>query len=78
MQRPGGSNGTVGDVCECVTAADCDDGLFCNGDESCVGEACQPGTDPCEPLFCDEGGDTCFAECAADADCDDGLWCNGH
>jgi hypothetical protein len=32
---------------ECVTAADCDDGLFCNGAETCVDTHCVPGQPPC-------------------------------
>jgi len=39
----------------------CDDGVFCNGLETFDGLTCQPGTDPCAPLACDEVNDTCFA-----------------
>ena len=41
----------------------CDDGLFCNGQETtCAAGACQQGAAPC--LFnCDEGSDTCLAGC---------------
>ena len=41
------------DCASCVLDADCDDGLFCNGDESCdpVIEQCLPGTAP----VCDLG-----------------------
>jgi len=40
----------------------CDDGLFCNGAETCDALlGCQPSTDPCAPLFCDEAGDRCLA-----------------
>ena len=38
----------------CTVDADCDDGIFCNGTETCVASVCQPGTDPCAPLGCDE------------------------
>ncbi len=51
----------------CVTDPDCDDGLFCNGAESCVGGACQAGSDPCPGQSCDEGGDICV-------DADPVLW----
>lgn len=33
---------------ECTTDADCDDGLFCNGEEVCVGGHCSPGRSPCQ------------------------------
>ncbi len=40
--------------------ANCDDGLFCNGAETCHATlGCQSGTDPCAPDPCDEGTDTC-------------------
>lgn len=45
----------------------CDDGVFCNGLETFDGLVCQPGTDPCAPLTCDEGSDTCFAPVHVDA-----------
>lgn len=40
----------------------CNDGLFCNGTESCHATlGCQSGTDPCAPEPCNEGSDTCGA-----------------
>jgi hypothetical protein len=39
----------------CSTDADCDDGIFCNGAETCVGGACQDGT----PLNCSDDGNPC-------------------
>lgn len=61
----------------CFFDDDCDDNLFCNGDESCVGGQCEPGTPPCQaPLTCSESLDECVS-CVADADCDDGVFCNG-
>lgn len=30
----------------CASAADCDDGVFCNGEESCVDQSCGGGTPP--------------------------------
>lgn len=57
----------------CYSAGDCDDGLFCNGAESCAALNCQPGSgDPCAgmPYYrCDEVADSC-AICADDYDCD--------
>jgi endonuclease I len=44
---------------QCVGDPDCDDGLFCNGAETCVGGSCQPGTDPCPGQDCDEVNDVC-------------------
>jgi subtilisin family serine protease len=54
----------------------CDDGVFCNGAESCNGSTCVGGSDPCPGQFCDEGSDSCI-DCLVDGDCDDGLFCNG-
>ena len=71
-----GENGPLGQVgvltgqfCyfECSVDADCSDGDFCNGIETCVTGACQPGTTPCpdDGLFCtgvegcDEIADSC-------------------
>ncbi len=42
--------------------AECDDGLFCNGHETCHAESgtCLPATDPCLPdLVCDESRGAC-------------------
>jgi hypothetical protein len=49
------------DVCTgCLADADCNDELFCNGEEICVDEVCQPGTDPCRGgEECDEENDEC-------------------
>jgi hypothetical protein len=44
----------------CRAAADCDDGLFCNGTEACMNKVCQPGTAPCadDGIFCN-GTESC-------------------
>ena len=40
----------------CSSDADCDDGLYCTGEESCTGDACVLGTNPCtEGTACVEG-----------------------
>src|SRR5687768_10628364 len=47
--RDGGSDGSIGGPC--VTAADCDDGVHCNGTESCAAGACAGGA----AVDCDDG-----------------------
>ena len=44
----------------CTNNADCDDGLFCNGAETCVGGICKPGENPCPGQVCEEDSDMCF------------------
>lgn len=66
---------------ECVTDADCDDGVFCNGAESCSRFwTCVAGGDPCadttcpndeitQPPVCNEMGDACIClQLSADLD----------
>ena len=68
----------------CSVDADCDDGLFCNGVESCgVGGVCTQGLPVdcfdgvgCTADACNEFLDTC-THIAVDAVCDDGAFCNG-
>jgi hypothetical protein len=66
------------DSCENVPDdGECDDGLFCNGAETCDAQlGCQTGSDPCPGQFCIEESDTCV-DCLVDGDCDDSLYCNG-
>ena len=42
--------------------AACDDGLYCNGSETCIAaHGCAAGTDPCQPGdTCDEGSNLCI------------------
>jgi pectate lyase len=65
----------------CSGNADCDDGWFCNGPETCSGGVCVAGTTPCTTgQTCDETGDRCVdpePECTVNADCSDSLYCNG-
>lgn len=64
--------------------AACDDGLYCNGVETChEALGCQPGTPPncddgvtCTDDSCNEAGDSC-EHVPDNGDCDDGLFCNG-
>ncbi|RME38100.1 MAG: hypothetical protein D6788_08090, partial [Planctomycetota bacterium] len=64
----------------CVNTADdsaCDDGVFCNGAETCdPASGCQPGTPPCaDPTpLCNETADQCD-QCASIDDCDDNDPC---
>lgn len=65
----------------CQSAADCDDGIFCNGEESCMGGICQPGTLPddgisCTQLVCDENAKAFRFE-PLHGLCGDGIFCNG-
>ncbi len=68
----------------CSQDADCDDGLWCNGQERCIDGRCRPGEpvdcshagDACNAGVCDEQADACTTEpAAAGAACDDGLFC---
>ena len=61
----------------CADDAECNDGLFCNGTESCdVGgsDTCLPGLDPCPGQLCDDASDTCV-DCTENSECDDGDAC---
>ena len=57
-------------TCEASYAAagtSCEDGLFCNGAETCDGQGvCEPGEDPCPGMLCSEIASTCIApgDCA--------------
>lgn len=67
----------------CIDNSECDDGLYCNGAETCSGGSCQAGTAPncndgvaCTTDACNESTDSC-TNTANNAACDDGLFCNG-
>jgi len=67
----------------CGSNADCDDGVFCNGIESCVAQLCASGEPPvcddgvsCTTDHCDPSLDACRHD-QVDAACDDGTYCNG-
>jgi len=62
---------------KCEFDVDCDDGLFCNGEESCASGACLAGTNPCggDTPVCDEAGDICVTGCVDDSDCRDAYKC---
>ncbi|RLG30524.1 hypothetical protein DRN98_07285, partial [Methanosarcinales archaeon] len=72
------------DCGECLVDEDCDDGLWCNGEERCIDYFCVDGTPPecdddveCTIDSCDEENDRCVNE-PDDSACNDGLWCNGQ
>ena len=52
----------IPDECDgCVFDADCDDGMFCNGDETCAVDTCVAGGDPCSVgEICDDTEDLCI------------------
>ncbi|MEH6593103.1 MAG: carboxypeptidase regulatory-like domain-containing protein [Halioglobus sp.] len=73
----------------CSVDSDCNDDLFCNGQESCNAGVCVAGPvvscddgDSCTLDICDESTNACLntdtcGSCSVDADCDDSLFCNG-
>lgn len=65
------------DCGECTQNADCDNGLFCDGAETCVFAFCEAGLPPCEGGACSETIDDCFSSCEDDSECDDGDACSG-
>lgn len=67
---------------ECVVDRDCDNDLFCDGQELCKSGQCTSGVNPCSGIdnaFCEEHVDGCLVidDCFEDADCDDQEFCNG-
>jgi len=79
-------------ACKCTVDGDCDDGDFCNGEETCGADDrcadgspidCPPATNSCFDNACDQDTNACVLEsnqscsCGGAAECDDGLDCNG-
>ena len=69
---------------ECTVNADCDDGIFCNGAETCNAGFCMNGTPPtcddwvaCTVDSCDATSDACVNTPDDFACPDDGLFCTG-
>jgi leucyl aminopeptidase len=67
----------------CSTDPDCDDGLYCNGVETCNAGTCEAGIPvdcndgvACTNDSCDEVDDLCVNQ-ADDVNCDNGLFCDG-
>jgi hypothetical protein len=71
-------------IVHALNPAACDDGLFCNGSESChLTQGCLPGQPPvvddhvdCTSDSCDESSDR-VVHAPDPAFCDDGVFCNG-
>ena len=72
---------------QCLGDGDCDNGIFCDGVETCVAGACLPGANPCLPEtecnHCNEDAENCFDPLAtacgspADTACDNPDSCDG-
>ena len=58
----------------CLDAAECDDGLFCNGEEDCAEGTCSPDLAPCGETLCSEELDACV-DCLDDSHCNDNDAC---
>lgn len=74
-------NPCTDDVCnganECENperSGSCEDGLFCNGADTCVAGVCEHDGSPCGAINCNEGPDTC-GDCTQPSDCEDGETC---
>jgi hypothetical protein len=74
------SVGCTDDACDAgvcrytANNANCDDGLWCNGTETCdATNDCQAGVEPCTPIIetCNEDADTCDPADVDDDDDDD-------
>ncbi len=69
------------DECDCTMDSDCDDGIFCNGIETCdlateicIRSPCPDDRNPC--TVCVEAVQDCAVP--DDSVCDDGLFCDGQ
>ncbi|MFH0982735.1 MAG: S8 family serine peptidase [Planctomycetota bacterium] len=67
----------------CTGDPDCNDGLYCNGVETCVGSTCQAGTPPncsdgvsCTVDSCNETTDSCD-HMPDNGLCNNGVYCDG-
>lgn len=78
-------SGTDGGATTCAAARDCDNGMFCDGEETCnpggagAGpDGCVPGTPPCAVAACDESSDSCSCAVAdMDGDGRNSIACGG-
>jgi subtilisin family serine protease len=68
---------SLSQISPCATDADCDDGLFCNGVETCSAGDCLSGQEPCPGETCDENANACLPlVCDEDGICEQGEDCN--
>ena len=74
---PGMSITTLVYQTSCSTDADCDDGLYCNGTDTCSGGECTHDGSPCPETVCNhcqESTDSCYDSegtfCGSDMECD--------
>ena len=72
----GAPDGGEPDGGACTETSECDDGVFCNGAESCVSGGCVSGTAPCAGT-CDEENDRCDTCIDADGDGVPSAACGG-
>lgn len=66
---------------ECEINTDCNDYLYCNGQEECFEGFCVKGIAPCAPnQTCHEISRSCITpfECEVHMDCDNGVFCDGQ
>ena len=80
LPRPQGDTWEIGayeqPVAQCSVDADCDDGLFCNGNEVCNAGTCTAGVNPCPGQQCDELFDLCVDPvCNDNGVCESGEDC---
>ncbi len=87
----GNCSETCNEASDACTAPDangapCNDGLFCNGADTCSAGACSTHAgNPCDgpdgdldcSEVCDETADACTGNDPDGSSCDDGLFCNG-
>lgn len=79
-------DGQIDEDCLCLLDADCNDGLYCNGIETCgADQRCASSGNPCSGAdgdtdcreSCNETADNCTAFDPIGSSCNDGLYCNG-
>ena len=61
---------------DCLSNEECEDGSFCNGQETCTNGSCISSAPPACPNFCSEALGSCV-DCLSNNDCADEDLCNG-
>jgi len=68
----------IGACVQCLESSECDDGIACNGIETCANGSCVSGTTTCKSLdHCVLANDTCLT-CIKDAECNNSIFCDGN